>query len=115
MAKNLDLSEGERGGVIYDGRNKEILFFGVEKRNGELLASGENRIIPGSDGAKFFAEHKIKLAAFAKDSAVLRGYLGEEIDLLVEEADLSAFIESRDAFDNDADKMNYIRPAVAGA
>ena len=115
MAKCLDLAEGEPGGILYDGRNKEILFFGVKKENGKLLASGENKIIPGANSAEFFAGKNIKLAAFAKDAAVLQGYLGEQADLLIAEADLSAFVEDDSPFDNDADKMNYIRPAVVGA
>ena len=115
MAKCLDLAEGESGGILYDGRNKEILFFGVKKENGKLFASGEDKIIPGANSAEFFAGKNIKLAAFAKDAAVLQGYLGEQADLLIAEADLSAFVEDDSPFDNDADKMNYIRPAVAGA
>lgn len=112
LAAKLDLAEGEKAGILYDGRNKELLCFTVEKSNGILRPAGEELILNGEAAREYFAEHPLPLAAFAEDEAVLNKLLGDEISFQIVEPDLSALAAAPDEFDNDADKMCYIRPAV---
>ncbi len=112
LAAQLDLAEGERGGVIYDGRNRELLCFGVENSSGVLRATGEELILNSAAAQEYFAANPMKLAAFAAEEAVLSKLLGENIHFTCVEPDLSALVASPGEFDNDTDKMCYIRPAV---
>ena len=113
LAKALNPAEMEKVGIIYDGRNKELLCFTVIMQNGRLLPAGEELVLNSQDARKYFAANPIRLAACAKDAPALRTLLGESVDFTVAEPDLSVFAADDSPFDNDADKMIYIRPAVA--
>ena len=112
LAKSLDLQENEKGGILYDGRNKELLCFGVEMFRGSLRPTGEELILNAQQAQEFFTAAPRKLAAFAAEGEVLRKLLGS-ISFTEVEPDLSALAEAAGDFDNDADKMCYIRPAVS--
>ena len=112
LAGKLDLKENEPAAVIYDGRNKELLAFEVKQVNGILTATG-NELILNSDAArKYFAENPMKLAAFEAEKNVLQNLLGTSITFQTVVPDLAVLAALPGEFDNDADKMCYIRPAV---
>ena len=112
LAQVLDLQENEKCGILYDGRNKELLCFGVEKVNGQLRPTGEELILNREQAHKFFTDDRRKLAAFACEADVLCGLLGD-IPFAAVEPNLSALANADGDFDNNADKMCYIRPAVS--
>ncbi|MBE6378741.1 MAG: hypothetical protein E7051_08000 [Lentisphaerae bacterium] len=114
LAAALDIAEGEKAGVIYDGRNKELLCFGVKKVDGELIPTGEELILNGPAAQEYFSANPIRLAAFASEEAVLNKLLEGKIPFSCVEPQLSALALAAGEFDNDADKMCYIRPAVNG-
>ena len=112
LAACLDLHEGEKAGVLYDGRNKELLCFGVEKTGGVLRPTGEELILNSAAALEFFASDHRRLCAFEADEAVLTKLLGGQVKFQTVEPDLAALAQIPGEFDNDADKMCYIRPAV---
>ena len=112
LAAVLDPAEGEKVGVIYDGRNKEILCFTVEKRNGVLKPANEELILDRQAAQEFFQKNPMRLAAFAAEEAALNKVLEGKVPFECVEPDLSALIRDPGEFDNDTDKMCYIRPAV---
>lgn len=114
LAGALNPAEGETVGVIYDGRNKELLCFTVKCSGGKLLPAGEELILTATAAEEYFAGNSMRLVTFAKDAPALTALLGDRIAFTVAEADLSVLANSDAPFDNDADKMVYIRPAVAG-
>jgi tRNA A37 threonylcarbamoyladenosine modification protein TsaB len=115
LAAKLDLNCGESAGILYDGRNKELLCFGVRRtENGTLEPTGEELILNAEAAGKFFTENPMKLAAFACDEAVLNNLLGNRIPFQTVEPDPAALANAPGEFDNDTDKMCYIRPAVTG-
>ena len=113
LAGALNVAENEKVGVLYDGRNKELLCFGVQKINGQLQAANEELILDSPAAQKFFAEDQRRLCAFAADEAVLGKLLGDTARFQTVEPDLAALALAPGEFDNDADKMCYIRPAVS--
>lgn len=113
-AAALKPAEHERVGVIYDGRNREILCFTAVKEKEGIRKEGETTILDRGRAAEFFRENPMRLAAFAADEPVLRAFMEGIADFTVVEPDLSALAASTADFDNDTDKMCYIRPAVAG-
>ena len=113
LAKALQVADGETVGCIYDGRNKEVLCYTVKNCGGKLQPAGEELILAAPAAEEYFSAHPMRLAAFAKDAPALQSLLGEKIAFTVVEADLSAFADDESEFDNNADKMVYIRPAVA--
>jgi len=60
----------------------------------------------------FKISSRLRLCAFAADEAVLTKLLGDTIRFRTVGPDLSALAQQPGDFDNDADKMCYIRPAV---
>ena len=79
-----------------------------------LLPAGEELILTATAAEEYFAGNSMRLVTFAKDAPALTALLGDRIAFTVAEADLSVLANSDAPFDNDADKMVYIRPAVAG-
>ncbi|MBR7120691.1 MAG: hypothetical protein IKC94_00430 [Lentisphaeria bacterium] len=112
LAAVLAPAEGEKLGVLYDGRNKELLCFGVEKINGILRPTGEELILNTPAAREFFSADRRRLCAFAADEAVLSRVLDNSAVFQTVEPDLAALAMLPDEFDNNADKMCYIRPAV---
>ena len=82
LAAALDIAEGEKAGVIYDGRNKELLCFGVKKVDGELIPTGEELILNGPAAQEYFSANPIRLAAFASEEAVLNKLLEGKIPFI---------------------------------
>lgn len=113
LAAKLELADGERGMILYDGRNKELLAFGVKNCGGKLLPTGEELILNAENAQQYFRENPAKCAAFAADEAVLSALLDGVVPLMVVDPDLTALVKADGEFDNDADKMCYIRPAVS--
>ena len=114
LAAALRPAVGETVGALYDGRNQELLCFGVTNVDGVLKSSGEENILNAAQAAEFFADRHMRLVAFAPDAPALTDLLGGEIPFVTAEADLSVLAADPAPFDNDPDKMVYIRPAVAG-
>lgn len=114
LAAALRPAVGETVGALYDGRNRELLCFGVTNVDGVLKPSGEEKILNAAQAAEFFAARPMRLVAFAPDAPALTDLLGGEIPFVTAEADLSVLAADPAPFDNDPDKMVYIRPAVAG-
>ena len=112
LAAALDIAEGEKAGIIYDGRNKELLAFEVKNVNGILEATGRELILNAEAAQKHFAANPVKLAAFEAEKEVLQKLLGDSITFQTVIPDLSVLARSPGDFDNDANKMCYIRPAV---
>lgn len=113
LAAALRPAVGETVWTLYDGRNREVLVFGVVNADGELCPAGREQILTAEQAAERFASGAARLAAFAADAPALTELLGDRVRFTVAEADLAALAASRAEFDNDPDKMVYIRPAVA--
>ena len=114
MAAALKPEENEKTGILYDGRNKELLCFVVEKKNGILQPTGEELILNAADAGNYFSANPMRLAAFEADKAALDKLLSDRHFLQIVEPDLTAFAVDNSPFDNNADRMCYIRPAVTG-
>ena len=112
LAAALDLADNESGGILYDGRNKELLCFGVKKTGSYIVPTGEELILNGEAAQKYFTEKPMKLAAFESEKEILQKLLDNRIIFITPEPDPAALVNFPGEFDNDADKMCYIRPAV---
>ena len=111
----LQLAPGEKAGVLYDGRNREILYFGVEGLPGnDLKPTGETAVLNAEQSAEFFASRRERLAMFSSEGKAIKLILPEDVNVeSFEYADTArlALTEAQD-FDNDLTRLVYIRPAV---
>lgn len=111
----LKLAPGEKAGVLYDGRNREILYFGVEGLPGnDLKPTGETAVLNAEQAAEFFASRRERLAMFSSEGKAIKLILPEDVNVeSFEYADTArlALTEAQD-FDNDLTRLVYIRPAV---
>lgn len=111
----LKLAPGEKAGVLYDGRNREILYFGVEGLPGnDLKPTGETAVLNAEQSAEFFSNRKERLAMFSSEGKAIKLILPEDVNVeSFEYADTArlALTEAQD-FDNDLTRLVYIRPAV---
>lgn len=114
-AAALTPGEKEKVGILYDGRNKEMLCFAVQMINGQLIPTGEELILTAPAAQEYFRKNPMRLAAFPADAGVLTGYLAGNFPLKIISPDLAAIARYEGEFDNNADKMCYIRPAVTTA
>lgn len=111
----LKLAPGEKAGVLYDGRNREVLYFGVEGLPGnDLKPTGETAVLNAEQAAEFFSSRSERLAMFASESKAIAMVLPENITPeSFEYSDTArlALTQAQD-FDNDLTRLVYIRPAV---
>ena len=111
----LKLAPGEKAGAVYDGRNREILYFGLEGLpDGDLKPTGETAVLNQEQAQSFFASRSERLAMYACESKAITGVLPANImPESFEYADTAHLALTQvQEFDNDLTKLVYIRPAV---
>lgn len=111
----LKLAPGEKAGVLYDGRNREILYFGVEGLpDGDLQPTGETAVLNSDQAKEFFSARKERLAMFASESKAITAILPENTAAeSFENSDTARLALTQvQEFDNDLTRLVYIRPAV---
>lgn len=116
LAGMLHPAPGERVGAVYDGRNREILYFGVEGcSGGDVRPAGETAILNREQAAEFFSKRPgERLAAFACEEEAVRAVLPSEAGLECFAFSDTVLLDRTMCrpFDNDLTKLVYIRPAV---
>ena len=114
LAGASGIADGETCGVLYDGRNKEILYFGAKKCDGKFESTGITAVLNAAQAAEFFAAGKQeKLVCFECEKSAIEAILPETATVTAVEPELAALAEnSTVAFDNNLDNLVYIRPAV---
>ncbi len=104
---------GEKIGVLYDGRNQEILYFGVINRDGFLESSGETAVLNREQCVDFFAARQEKLICFECEKNAVEAILPESVTVTSVIPCPEALAANRSVpYDNDLDNLVYIRPAV---
>ena len=114
LAGAANLDDNETCGVLYDGRNKEILYFGAVKRNGAWESSGETAVLNAALAEEFFASRpQEKLVCFECEKSAIEAIIPASVTVEAVTPELSALANnSAIPFDNDLDNLVYIRPAV---
>ena len=114
LAGNSGAADNESCGVLYDGRNKEILYFGAIKRSGAWESSGETAVLNKEQAQEFFAARpQEKLVCFDCEKSAIEAILPENTAVKAVSPELAALAgNSVIPFDNNLDDLVYIRPAV---
>ena len=101
-------------GVLYDGRNKEILYFGAVKRNGAWESSGETAVLNAIQAQEFFASRPDeKLVCFECEKSAIEAILPDSVNVeAVSPCPAALAANTAIPFDNNLDDLVYIRPAV---
>ncbi len=110
LGRRLPRVEGERWTLLFDGRNRELLTFELEMRDGEVQPVGEPGVMSGADAPAALAGRR--LAAPVTDrEAIARWLPGVDVSLV--ELRAEELIAAREPeFDGDLTRLVYIRPAV---
>jgi tRNA threonylcarbamoyl adenosine modification protein YeaZ len=109
---------GEKTAVIFDGRNRELLLFGVERdSSGQLKRYGEEIAFNHENATKILATSKYNnITALSKDSPALKKILPEKILTEVNYQGHIPVVEllrsQSSNWNNDLTDLCYIRPAV---
>ena len=116
-AQQIAAQEGENAGILFDGRNAEMLVYEVVFRDGQWRSTGFCAVWDASAaetelGAKRFCH----LAAFADDVPALGKLLSpeylEQIAICETPSAVPLLQAEEPEFDNDLTQLIYIRPAV---
>ncbi|MCQ2379145.1 MAG: hypothetical protein MJ016_08095 [Victivallaceae bacterium] len=105
----------EKIGALYDGRNREVLYFSLRLENGQYVPSGETRVLDAGTARSFFAGRSGEtFVCHRSEEEAIRKVLPEEVvPEAVGSADTAALARNESvAFDNDLTQLVYIRPAV---
>jgi tRNA A37 threonylcarbamoyladenosine modification protein TsaB len=115
LATKANAQDGDNIGCLFDGRNKEILFYGVKKENGKYFHTNECAILNADQAKEFFASRKDILVCFNDNEEVaIRKILPEDLALkVVSTPDNFALASFDSEFDNNLTQLVYIRPAVS--
>lgn len=103
-----------RGGVLYDGRNHEVLYFGINFVNGMAIPNGENAILNREKATEFFSKrHSETLVALVAEHEAVTSIIPQNIKIITSTPDPVALLTAQYAdFNNDLTDLVYIRPAV---
>ena len=115
LAGALKPLPGETIGTIYDGRNKELLYFEtICQPDGSLVPGGKSAVFTAAAAAEFFAANPdLRCAVTAADAPAAAKLLPPDAAVTVVETPDTAYLASSPhEFDNDLDALVYIRPAV---
>lgn len=108
---------GDKIGCLFDGRNRELIYFEVENRDGELFPTGETAVLNRDQAELYFTTHEMDhLICLAVEYPALELLLKPEVARrvqTVEAPDMAALACSGSKeFDHDLTDLVYIRPAV---
>lgn len=114
LAGSSGIADGENCGVLYDGRNKEILYFGAIKQNGGFAASGITAVLNCEQAAEFFAGRRNeRLVCFESEKSAIEAILPENTAVTPVSPDPAALaLNTSVPYNNDLNDLVYIRPAV---
>ncbi|MBQ7208478.1 MAG: hypothetical protein IJS01_11835 [Lentisphaeria bacterium] len=116
LAGMLRPAPGEKAGAVYDGRNKEVLYFGVEGMPGnDVRPTGETAVLDRERAAAFFGDRPgERLAMFSCEETAVRAVLppGATGESFAYSDTVLLDRTSFQPFDNDLTRPVYIRPAV---
>ena len=114
VAAASGIAPGEKAGVLYDGRNKEILYFEVINRDGSFESTGTTAVLNSEQAKEFFAAHQLaKFCCFECEADAIRKIVPETVEVCACTPDLSALASNRQIpFNDDLNDLVYIRPAV---
>ncbi len=107
--------EAKKIGALYDGRNQELLYFGLKRENGEAIPTGETNVLNAGEAKRFFANRTDEVfVCHLHDLEAIQKVLPSSVAVTpVEKADTAALARNTSVgFDNDLTKLVYIRPAV---
>ncbi len=111
------VNEGDTVGALFDGRNRELIYFQLVFRNGEWVPTDQTAVLNREQAAEFFPAHPdTRLAVQAVEADAVRQLLAPPLAAKVE-AKEALYIEALAhaayrPFDNDLTDLVYIRPAV---
>ena len=116
-AQQLRAQEGETAGILFDGRNAEMLVYETVFRHGQWRGTGFCAVWDAPAAETALAEHRFDhLAAFADDLPALERLLAPELAAAITVCEtpsaLPLLYADAPAFDNDLTQLIYIRPAV---
>ncbi len=116
LAAGLAPAAGEKVAVLFDGRNHELLLFGVAvESNGQLVADGATEVV-NVDNARELCGKYDRLAAFGYDRTAIEGVLYPDLFNrveLIEHLPIEKMLNiESDNWNNDLTELVYIRQAV---
>lgn len=115
LAAAADPDDGEKVCCIYDGRNKEILYYNILFKDGDFYDTGESGVLNKEQAEQFFADcSNAKKVCFAGDYEAVAKILPENMEIIkAEKSDASILCRIKTIpFNNDLTELVYIRPAV---
>ena len=114
LAAAAEPADGEVVSCIYDGRNKEVLYYNVKCSAGDYIPTDEYGVLNAEQAEEFFAGFNGKAICFSSELDAVKKIIPESVDLLTADTaapEVLAQVKSV-AFDNDLTRLVYIRPAV---
>ena len=115
LAGAANPQDGQTVCCIYDGRNKEILYYIVKFENGDFRDTGKSGVLNQEQAETFFAENKFDhTICFTGEYEAVKKIVPETLAVaMTDTADTSILAKVKSvAFDNDLTRLVYIRPAV---
>ncbi|MCQ2380339.1 MAG: hypothetical protein MJ025_05405 [Victivallaceae bacterium] len=103
-----------KSGMVYDGRNHEVIYFGLDWKDGEPVPNGMTKVLDAEQAKAFFSEDRGTLACHASELPAIRAIVPESLAIKSIEAVPATGLAyaAYAAFDGDLTKLVYVRPAV---
>ena len=114
LAAEASPADGEEVCCIYDGRNKEILYYNILFKDGDYHDTGKSGVLNQAQASVFFDGYTAKTVCFVGEYEAVSKIIPENINVVqAEKSDASVLCRIKTVpFDNDLTRLVYIRPAV---
>ena len=113
LVDGLPGNEGDELDCLFDGRNHEVLLYGLVFKNGRWENRDFSTVLNESSFKEYCAKGGKRFAADCKEAEAVLKITGSEAELITREAVCAGLIRTQVfPYDNNADNLVYIREAV---
>ncbi|MBQ9789313.1 MAG: tRNA (adenosine(37)-N6)-threonylcarbamoyltransferase complex dimerization subunit type 1 TsaB [Lentisphaeria bacterium] len=120
LAMSGKIADGEKTCIIFDGRNREVIVFGVSQKDGKIFADGVEEILNKEQAAEFFGKNRFDRCITPEYDEravklILPDVIGKTLRIVKTVESKHLLADDLGDFDNDLTKLYYIRPSVANS
>ena len=115
LAHAANPNDGDEICCVYDGRNKEILYYNIVFKDGDYYDTGKSGVLNSEQAVQYFSENKFaRTICFSGEYDAIAKIVPDGLEISkTDTADTSVLARVKSiAYNNDLTDLVYIRPAV---
>ena len=112
IVDGMEGNEGDLADCLFDGRNHEVLLYGLVFKNGRWESRNFNAVLNADSFKEYSSKNRVRFVADAKEYEAISAITGTQ-ELTLRNSCCAGLIRTDSVpYDNNADNLVYIREAV---